>query len=48
MLFAGVKICCLQVKKYAVCRCVRAPFSPDILQAGAVKVHQTLFANTKE
>ena len=28
---------CYRSRKYTVRRCVRAPFSPEILQAGAVK-----------
>ena len=28
---------CYRTEKYTVCRCVRASFSPEILQAGEVK-----------
>ena len=39
ILFAGVYVyvCTFQPGKCTACRCVRASFSPEILQAGAVK-----------
>ena len=42
---------CYRTGKYTVCRCVRASFSPEILQAAAVKwliTWNQLYAETEE